>query len=157
MAALFSSVTLHGADSVSSSPMPAVTKAVSEMTFVTGTPMADAQYYIYLFSAFWCGPCRVITPRIVDQYADMKANKVEIIVIGCDRNEKMVKKYVEFYDAGISGLHVDSPHVSSLPGITMPDAIPYAIIVDAAGTVLAQGHASIALNWKEICSSKKAD
>ena len=119
--------------------------------------MTDAQHYIYIFTASWCGPCLSIMPRIVEHYAEMKENKVEIIVIGCDRSEKMVKKYIEHYRVGLTAIYVKSPQALTFPGVYMPDAIPFAIVVDANGKVLAEGHASILLNWKELCGISKGN
>lgn len=156
MAALFSVAPLHAAQEASAAPVPAVTKAVSETTFLTGTPIADAQYYVYIFSASWCGPCRALMPQVVELYPEMKANKVEIILISCDRSERMAKKYIEHYEAGFPGLYVKAPGVLALPGVSMPKGIPHAIIVDANGKVLAQGHGSIVRNWKMICFPQQA-
>ena len=157
VAALLALAPLHAAEEAPATPVPAVQKAVKETTFVTGTPMTDAQHYVYIFTASWCGPCLSIMPRIVEQYAEMKANKVEIIVIGCDRSEKMVKKYIEHYRAGLTAIYVKAPKALTFPGVFMPDAIPFAIVVDANGKVLAQGHASILLKWKELCGITKAE
>lgn len=156
MAALLSVAPLHATEEAATT-VPAVTKAVSETTFLTGTPIADAQYYVYVFSASWCGPCRAIMPQIIEQYAEMKANKVEIILISCDRNEKIAKKYIEHYEAGLPGVFVKAPKALEFPGVTMPRSIPHAIFVDANGKVLAQGHGSIVLNWKKICAPQQAN
>lgn len=90
--------------------------------------MTDAQHYIYIFTASWCGPCLSIMPRIVEHYAEMKENKVEIIVIGCDRSEKMVKKYIEHYRVGLTAIYVKSPQALTFPGVYMPDAFPLPLL-----------------------------
>lgn len=128
-----------------------VAEALNKTKFVTGAPMADAKYYIYVFSASWCGPCRALMPRIVEQYPAMKENKVEVILISCDQTEEVAKDYVEHYKAGLPGLYVKDPGVRNLPGIFMPRAIPTAIIVDAKGNVLSSGHGAKALEWQKVC------
>ena len=159
MAALFSVASLH-ADEAATAPAPAetapaVTAYVNGAQFLTGRPMTDAQYYVYLYSASWCGPCRAIMPRIVAQYSEMKANKVEIIVISCDRTADAAKSYVEHYEAGLPGLHVASEAARNLPSATSPQGIPHAIIVDAQGKVLHRGHGATVLNWKQICKPEQ--
>lgn len=134
---------------------PAVTAFVNKADFLTGKPMADAQYYIYLYSASWCGPCRMLMPRIVDEYANMKANKVEIILIACDRGADVAKSYIEHYKADIPGLHVAAPAARQLPSAANPRGIPHATIVDANGKVLYSGHGQGALNWKKICTPEQ--
>lgn len=128
-----------------------VAEAIGQTTFLSGTPMADAQYYIYLFSASWCGPCRALMPRIVEQYPAMKDAKVEVILISFDATPEAAKEYIEHYNAGFPGLHAKDPAVQQLPGISMPRGIPNAIIVDANGKVLFNGHGAKALNWQNIC------
>lgn len=155
MAALFSVATLH-ADEATAAPAPAetapaVTAYLNSAAFLTGQPMADAQYYIYIYSASWCGPCRALMPKVVAQYPEMKANKVEIILISCDRVAEIAKNYIEHYKADIPGLHVSSQAAQKLPSGINPRGIPYAIIVDANGKVLSKGHGHIALQWKEVC------
>ena len=134
---------------------PAVTAYVSKAEFLTGKPMADAQHYIYIYSASWCGPCRMLMPRIVEQYAAMKENKVEVILISCDRGADVAKHYIEHYKAALPGLHVASPAARQLPGATTPQGIPHAVIVDANGKVLYSGHGQGALSWKKICTPEQ--
>lgn len=159
MASLFAVASLH-ADEAAPAPapaesVPAVTAYVNSNQFLTGKPMADAQYYIYIYSASWCGPCRALMPKIVAQYPEMKANKVEVILISCDRTTEAAKNYIEHYKVGFPGLHVSSPVAFKLPAATNPRGIPHAIIVDANGKVLHQGHGASALGWKQVCTQEQ--
>ncbi len=128
-----------------------VAESLQKTKFVTGTPIADATHYVYLFSASWCGPCRALMPRIVEQYPAMKAGKVEVILISCDDSEEAAKNYIEHYNAGLPGLFIKEPTVRQLPGIVMPRSIPSTIIVDAQGKVITCGHGSKVLDWQNIC------
>lgn len=159
MAALFSVATVNAAEESAPAPaetVPAVTAYVNSAPFLTGQPMADAQYYIYLYSASWCGPCRAVMPKILAEYPEMKANKVEIILISCDRTPEDAKSYIEHYNAGLPGLHIRSITAQKLPSASNPRGIPNAIIVDAQGKILHQGHGATVLNWKQICTPKQA-
>lgn len=131
--------------------LPAVPAYLKSIQFLTGTPSTDADYYIYLFSASWCGPCRAIMPEFVAQYPEMKANKVEVILISVDNTAEQAKAYIEHYNAGFPGLYVRTEEVKNLPSIVAPRAIPTAIIVDASGKVIFNGHGKLALKWKELC------
>ena len=115
-------------------------------------PAADASFYVYLCSASWCGPCRAIMPKIVEQYADIKAAGGEIILLCCDRTPAAGKAYLKKYDANLPAILLDVRTASSLrlPGFMPPRSIPYAVIVSADGTVLQKGHGGIVLNWREI-------
>ena len=127
--------------------------AVPSVSYLTETkPAADADFYVYLCSASWCGPCRAIMPKIVEQYADIKAAGGEIILLCCDRTPAAGKAYLKKYDANLPAILLDVRTASSLrlPGFMPPRSIPYAVIVSADDTVLQKGHGGIVLNWREI-------
>lgn len=44
-------------------------------------------------SASWCAPCRHFTPRLIEFYGQFK-DQVEIVLIGCDKTEPEVFKYM---------------------------------------------------------------
>lgn len=131
--------------------LPVLPAYFKNIQFLTGAPSMEADYYIYLFSASWCGPCRAIMPSFVEQYPEMKANKVEIIFISVDDSAEEAKAYIEHYNAGFPGLYVRTKEVKELPSLIIPRGIPTATILDANGKVLFNGHAAKALNWKELC------
>ena len=59
---------------------PVVT-AVKKVKKVKGRVNEKADYFIYLFSASWCGPCCREMPEIVELYDDIKkSGKVDIIL-----------------------------------------------------------------------------
>ena len=143
--------TVTTAPAAAEAALPAVPAYLKNIQFLTGAPSMEADYYIYLFSASWCGPCRAIMPEFVAQYPEMKANKVEIILISVDSSAEQAKAYIEHYNAGFPGLYVRTAEVKNLPSIVAPRTIPTAIIVDASGKVIFNGHAKLALKWKELC------
>ena len=158
MAALFSVATVNAAEEAAPAPaetVPAVTAYVNSAPFLTGQPMADAQYYIYLYSASWCGPCKALMPEIVKEYKKMQKKNVEIILIGHDQTPEAAKDYLEHYGAEFPGVLSSSADAKKLPGITAPNGIPAATIVDAKGNVLYSGHGKGALEWKKYCKPAK--
>lgn len=143
------------APAVTAQAAPVVTDYLNKATFLTGKPIEDAQYYIYLYSASWCPPCRALMPSIVKIYPEMKANKVEIILISCDSNDAEAKKYVEHYNAGFPGLHAGSAAARNLPSNKDIRAIPTAIFVDAQGNFIKSGNGRLILDWKNICKPQQ--
>lgn len=128
-----------------------VPDAIPSVNFLSGTPDQNASYYIYLQSASWCGPCRSLMPKIVREYKKMRKAGVEVILIGCDRDEASCKAYLKKYKAEFPAVLSTDRSVNVLPGIKDAGGIPHATIVDRNGKQLQDGHGSIALDWKSIC------
>lgn len=128
------------------SALSPVAKAISELPAVCGTLNTTADYYIYLYSAGWCGPCRRIMPQIVQLYKDTfsKEKRVEIILLSADVNSDEAKKYVEHYDVGFYTIPArNNPQADNLPGAYQVRSIPHCIAVDKEGNRLFAGHASL--------------
>lgn len=118
----------------------------------TVSPATNAKYYIYLSSASWCGPCKMLMPKFIEQYDEMKKKKVEVILISCDRTVEQGQQYLEHYKAEFCGVMAAEAAAKSLPGYQAAKGIPHAIIVDKKGKVLASDHGAHILNeWKNIC------
>ncbi len=116
-------------------------------------PNLRAKYYIYLISASWCGPCRLLMPRIVEAYkTDMKEGKlVEVILTACEQNPAGVPAYLAKYNAGFPGIHISAPDVDRFVGFDKNDmkrGIPFVVICDNNGKVLDKGHSAFG-SWKE--------
>lgn len=133
-----------------------VAEALAKLTTFNGTPAADAKYYIYLESASWCPPCRAEMPHIAKAYNDMKANGVELVLIGRDGSSAQAEKYLTTFKATFPGVFGPEAEKAELPGFTAANYVPHAIIVDAQGNVLANGHGSLSLKWKEIIEAHEA-
>lgn len=124
--------------------------ALKEIEFISGEPKTDAQYYIYLYSAGTCPPCRKLMPKLVAEYEDIReSEQVELILLGADVNEEKVKEYVDRYDVNFPATWANSHGVYELPGNTPPNGIPTAIIVDKEGNVLSTDHGQIILEWEK--------
>ncbi|MBQ2380887.1 MAG: TlpA family protein disulfide reductase [Akkermansia sp.] len=133
---------------------PAVHAAIAKTKFFNAKPSKKADYYIYLHSASWCGPCKALMPEIIKEYKKMKRKGVEIILLGHDKTEDAAKAYLKSYKAKFAGVLDNSPDARSLPGYTPASGIPAATIVDKNGKVITSGHGSIVLEWKDHCKKK---
>ncbi len=134
----------------------AVATALQKIKFLSGKPNLEADYYIYLYSASWCPPCRKLMPSLVKEYSNIqKSGKVELILIGADQTEQKAKDYVEKYKAKFPATWQGTSGVAALPGNEPPRGIPAAIIVDKAGAPITSGHGSIVLDWKKHTIDKK--
>ncbi len=122
-----------------------VGEQISKLKFLNkNKPNPKAEYFIYLSSASWCGPCRALHPQIVAKYKDMKKDKVELILVSNDRDEASGKAYADGYPCPA----IMDAQSSKLPGFSPANGIPQAIIVNGKGEQLAVGHGSIALHYE---------
>ena len=134
----------------------AVPAALSQVSFVSGAPNANADYYIYLYSASWCTPCRKVMPSIVKEYAAIKnSGKVELILVGFDGNDQAVKSYVDKYNAAFPAVWHNAPGVPALPGNKPTRGIPGAVIVDKNGNTIFSGSGAAVLEWKKYTIDRK--
>ncbi len=128
----------------------AVAEALKGVKFISGKPLKNAKYYIYLHSSSTCVACANIMPAIVKEYKKMKKDKVEIILIDHDSTAEKAKAYVKSSRIKFPAI-MDGEDAKTLPGYTPVSGIPYAIIVDKHGTVIKQAHGSAVLEWKSFC------
>lgn len=114
--------------------------------FNNPTPNFDADFFIFLESASWCGPCNAEMPEVVKAYEQMKASgKVELILIGYDDTEQAAKGFLEKYKAKFPGVM----RGASVPQIPAAQGIPHAVIMKADGSIIEDGHGSIIRGWKK--------
>ena len=132
-----------------------VMEAISKLRTFNGKPNKKAQYFIYLQSASWCGPCRDEMPKIVEAYKKMKKRGVEIILFSCDNTDEDAKNFAKVFKMKFPITTQYKKLENSIPGFTKARGIPSATIVDENGKVLMSGHGSIIMKWEEII--KKAE
>ena len=60
---------------------------------VEGSPKYTALY----FSAHWCPPCRMFTPKLVEWYKDFKAKHpdFELVFVSGDRDQAAMEEYIK--------------------------------------------------------------
>ncbi len=150
---------------VESNPAPvtetaahSIAQAIENTTFVTtNKPSTEAKYYMYLASASWCGPCRMVTPKLVQEYPNMMANKeVEVILLSCDRTPEIALKYLEHYKAPFAAVMYGSEAAKALPGCPQDiHGIPHIVVVDANGKMVYRGHGLQFASWKKQIEAYK--
>lgn len=139
------------------SSVSVVGKKLADLDYLTSTrPEPDAKIYMYLFSASWCGPCRMVMPKIVESYSEMKSNGVEIVLMGAEAPDG-VKKYLEHYNAKFAATMGQSEKNAQLPGFRQPRGIPFVIVVSGKGDLIHAGHGSDALRWKDFLQKLPAE
>jgi thiol-disulfide isomerase/thioredoxin len=52
-----------------------------------------SKYYVFYYTASWCGPCQQFTPTLVEFYEKNKNDSFEIILITSDSDENSMEDY----------------------------------------------------------------
>jgi thiol-disulfide isomerase/thioredoxin len=52
-----------------------------------------AKYYVFYYTASWCGPCHQFTPSLVEFYNKNKSDNFEIVLITSDSEEGDMEEY----------------------------------------------------------------
>ncbi|PXA03780.1 hypothetical protein DDZ13_10865 [Coraliomargarita sinensis] len=51
------------------------------------------KYYVFYYTASWCGPCQRYTPELVEWYEKNKNDNFELVLISSDGNEDAMEGY----------------------------------------------------------------
>lgn len=152
---------LYGQTSAPSAPQVAaespVAQAIAAANVVNAKPNLNADYYIYVQSASWCGPCKKEMPELVKIYPQMQAANVELILVDMDDSAQSALAFLQSFHAAFPGIHYQDPAMKNLPGYAEARAVPHATIVDAKGRLVAKGHGLLALQWQRIIEDDKED
>lgn len=54
-----------------------------------------SKYYLFYYTASWCGPCQKFTPSLVDFYNQKKNDEFEVVLVSSDRDEDAMEHYAE--------------------------------------------------------------
>jgi thiol-disulfide isomerase/thioredoxin len=118
---------------------PKVVEALGKFKVFNSKPNLKAEYYIYLYSASWCGYCQQCMPVAVEQYKKMKTSrKVELILICGDKSEGEGKSYLKskkLKSPAIMFSELQATQFQGLPGCGMP-GYPAISVVDKEGNMI---------------------
>ena len=106
-------------------------------------PLANAKYFAVYYSASWCGPCKLFTPKLVEFYNRTKPAhpEFELILVSSDYTEPDMEAYMKTdampwpaldFRKGATGKHV----LTSYRG----RGIPCLVFLDANGKVLSHSY-----------------
>lgn len=144
-------------ESAATTALSPVAQALSKARIMNGSVNLGADYFIYVQSASWCGPCKREMPELVKIYPEMKAGNVELILVGLDGTEQGALDYLQSYAAPFPGVHFKDEALQQLPGFELARAVPQATVVDKQGRVVAKGHGSLARKWQQIVMDDQED
>lgn len=131
-----------------------VAKALEEAGYFTETEARPkAKFYIFICSASWCGPCRALMPKVVEEYeTKMKKNKnVSMVLLGYDSDDESARKYIEHYETDMPGVLSKKVQLENRPEIP---GIPWYFILNAKGDLVSVGAGSKVLDWEAEIKKK---
>ncbi len=110
----------------------------------SGEPVMNQKITAVYFSAHWCGPCKVFTPKLVEVYNQAKKEGLdfEVIFVSSDRSEEDMLDYMKEAEMPWSALPYDSKgsaQAKEFKSETLESrGIPYLVILNSAGEVIAK-------------------
>jgi nucleoredoxin len=102
------------------------------------------KYYIFYYSASWCGPCHAFTPQLVQFHRRMRARKAdfEVVLVPSDRSQEDEVAYMKEMRMPWPGVAYDQRGASGIPNSTW-GYIPAMVLVDADGNRLLEVNDSL--------------
>ncbi|MCU0780275.1 MAG: thioredoxin domain-containing protein [Akkermansiaceae bacterium] len=107
---------------------------------VAATPPKPQKYYLFYYTAKWCGPCQAFTPGFVDFYNKLKpANtNFEVVVVSWDHSDKDLEAYAVQKKMPWFVLDLGEAERFQEKQEHQVDGIPAIVITDLKGKVVAQ-------------------
>jgi nucleoredoxin len=100
---------------------------------VEGSPKYTALY----FSAEWCPPCKMFTPKLVAWYNDFKAKHpdFELVFVSGDRNQAAMENYIKEAAMPWPAVAFDKAGSETFRQFAA-SGIPYLVLIDDQGQAL---------------------
>jgi len=96
-------------------------------------------YVCLYFSAHWCPPCRMFTPKLKEWYKEVQDKNVEIIFVSGDRSEKDMMDYMKESHGDWLATEHDSELSDKLNEKFEVSGIPSLVVLKGDGTLVTKG------------------
>ena len=105
---------------------------------LTGPTVESSPKYTALyFSAHWCPPCRMFTPKLVEWYNSFKAKhpEFELVFVSSDRDEQAMKDYIAGDKMPWPAVKFDQAQSEKFQKFSS-SGIPYLVLIDDKGNAV---------------------
>lgn len=127
----------------------AVAKALKTAKFkIYGKFSKSAQYYLYCPTNSAVTGCEEFVQKIASKAKAMKKAKVEVILIAHDSSPEVALDFLKKNGCNCAMVHKSQEVTEGLPGYGGESTIPYVVVVDGSGEVVATGDDKILDEWK---------
>lgn len=95
------------------------------------------KYTALYFSAHWCPPCRMFTPKLVEWYNKFKPAHpdFELVFVSSDRSAEAMQEYIKGDNMPWPAVAFDKARSETFSKFSS-DGIPYLVLIDAEGKPL---------------------
>ena len=127
----------------------AVSKALKTAKFkIYGKFSKSAQYYLYCPTNSAVTGCEEFVQKIASKAKAMKKAKVDVILIAHDSSPEVALDFLKKNGCNCAMVHKSQEVTEGLPGYSGESTIPYVVVVDGSGEVVATGDDKILDEWK---------
>jgi nucleoredoxin len=102
---------------------------------LTGPAVENSPKYTALyFSAHWCPPCRMFTPKLVDWYNTFKPKHpdFELVFVSSDQDQAAMEKYIKGDNMPWPAVKFDQAQSETFQKFSS-SGIPYLVLIDSEG------------------------
>ncbi len=95
----------------------------------------QGKYVGFYFSASWCPPCRIFTPKLIG-FRNEHSDQFEVVLVGSDRSKEEQQAYVTEHGMPWPSLPNNGEHAKKLNELFGVQSIPTLIVVSPEGKVV---------------------
>ncbi len=95
-----------------------------------------SKYYLFYYTASWCGPCHKFTPSLVDFYNKNKDDNFELVLITSDSDEDAMEEYAAEFKMPWPQLKLSKVEKFKKEHKYPGGGIPNLVLTDLDGTLI---------------------
>ncbi len=99
-----------------------------------------ARQTLVYFSASWCGPCKVFTPKLVEAYYTLRGAGIQVVMANQDKSQQEMLNYMTAFSHPWPGIPPEAQNDNSVDLKEFQEnGIPSLALIDADGKLVKKG------------------